>query len=85
MREAALKAIAKLAVVGQFVGCLFTCTSNATQAEPHPITTNAVQPVVGLLQDDDSDVRAAALEAIAKLASVGQLSVTHLHAHLMFL
>ena len=85
MRENALKAIAKLAVIGQFFSCLSTRTSNATQAGPHPITTNAVQPVVGLLQDDASEVRDAALETIAKLASIGQLSATRLHAHLMFL
>ena len=48
------------------------CASNAPQATCHSHLPEAVQAIVGLLQDDDSDVRQAALNAITELAHVGQ-------------
>jgi Armadillo/beta-catenin-like repeat len=51
---------------------LFTHVSNAPQAECSAEIGNAVELVVGRLQDDDDDVQQAALKVIANLADISQ-------------
>ena len=71
-RQIALNTVAKLAGVGQSVNYSFTCTPNAPQAKCLPQLPPTVPQVVTLLQDEDRDVRQAALDAICQLANAAQ-------------
>jgi hypothetical protein len=80
-RQMALKVIGVLATVCECFRFPFTHVSHAPQAECSAEIGKAVGRVVGLLQDEDNDVREATLVAISQLALVGQ-SVNPGYAHI---
>ena len=70
-RQTALEAISKLTGIGESSSYSFIFVANSPQADCHGQMKKTVQPVVDRLQDDDSDVRQAALGAISQLVVVG--------------